>query len=104
MDMTNGHRQRPWGLYAAVVITILAGVVILSQIWRGTAPGRQDLPEPTETILPAPLWTPPATIDCLDRTKGGKVHPEIPCVARSPESLRTGSSPVIYLRVWMPSP
>jgi hypothetical protein len=82
--MTNGHRQRPWGLYVAVVITILAGLVLLSQLWRGNGAGQPLQPEPTGTILPAPLWTPPAS--------------------HSAQSPRTGSSPVIYLRISVRSP
>lgn len=82
--MTNERRQRPWGLYAAVVVTILAGLVVLSQLWREAGTGQPLRPEPTGTTLPAPLWTPPAN--------------------HSVQSPRIGSSPVIYLRIWMPSP
>jgi len=77
--MKHGHRRRPWGLYAAVIITALAGAVILSQLAMA-AHRHPAAPEPSGTIQPLPLWSP-----------------------GSPESHGDGSGVRIYLSVPDPS-
>jgi hypothetical protein len=76
----NGHRGRPYGLYAAVVITLLAGLVIASQMVIASRhePAR---PEPAGTIQPLPLWSPtaePHSAESHGEPSGTRIYLSIP--------------------------
>jgi hypothetical protein len=76
----NGHRGRPYGLYTAVAITLLAGLVIASQIVTASRhePAR---PDPAGTIQPLPLWSPtaePHSGESHGDERGARIYLSIP--------------------------
>lgn len=74
--MRNGHRGRPWGLYAAVVISVLAIVVLISQLAMA-AHRHPAAPEPAGTVQPLPLWSPSGQESHGDGS-GARIYLSIP--------------------------